>query len=340
MAQPLDPRSFELGGEPFPVVEQVGSSQAMGLFAVSANGALAFRSSSPELHLVWLDREGKILGTLGPGGTYLAAALSPDGKRVAVDSRDQQGTDVWLLDVSSGVPTRFTFYRHNEAPVWSPNGARIAFGNGSGDIYQKESMSAGNQQLLLKSGLPQLPQSWSPDGKYLLYFTLDKNTKEDLWILPMATPHAYDNKPTPYLKTPFSEFHGQFSPDGRWVAYTSDESGQFQVYVQSFPIGAGKFQVSTNGGTQPRWRRDGKEIFYIGGDGKLMAAELTTGPRFEVTGAPKALFDPYIPRGSVSGFRYDVTADGKRFLVISAASADEAAAPITVVLNWQAALKR
>ena len=168
----------------------------------------------------------------------------------------------------------------------------------------------------------------------------------DLWVLPNPTGAPAERKPVPYLETPANETQGQFSPDGHWISYTSDESGagQYQIYLQSFPAGAGKFQISTGaGGTQPRWRRDGRELFYIAADGRLMAVEVKTAPKFEV-GGPKTLFDTRIAVAALANlpFRYDVAADGKRFLVNSVANGPEsaAAAPITVVTNWLAAVKR
>jgi Tol biopolymer transport system component len=282
---------------------------------------------------------------VGSPGTYSSVALSPDGKRVAVDLTDAMGNqDVWVLDVARGNPTRFTFDTARDLlPVWSPDGTKLAFSSDRAaaianyDIYQKDSSGSGNEQLVLKSGRP---NGWSPDGRYLLYERRPK-TKWDLWVLPMSP--AGDRKPTPYLETPSDKKQGQFSPDGRWIAYASDESGaaQFHVFVQSFPAGAGKFQVSTGaGGVQPRWRRDGKELFYIATDGRLMAVEAKTANRFEY-GAPQALFNPRIPGGgsNVNFFGYDVAADGKRFLVntVSTAAENAAPAPITVVLNWQRA---
>jgi Tol biopolymer transport system component len=351
MAQPLDPKRFELAGEPFPVAEQVGSMLQYGYFAVSANGVLAYRSGASQglLQLVWFDRAGKSLGTLGPSGSYVGSlALSPDGKRVALDEMDQAGKrDIWVLDVARAVPTRFTFEGQDGGPVWSPDGRRLLFastrGNAS-DIYQKDSSGSGTEELLLKSGRP---EDWSPDGRYLLYSVYDLKTKTDLWILPVPGGTPESPKPRPYLETPSSEGQGRFSPDGHWVAYMSDQSGpgQYQVYVQSFPAGSGKFQVSTGvGGTQPRWRRDGKELFYLSVDGKIMAVDVKTTPTFEA-GTPKALFDPQILGSrnfAFSRYDYDVAADGKRFLVISVSTTPEssAAAPITVVVNWLAALKR
>jgi eukaryotic-like serine/threonine-protein kinase len=359
MALPLDARRFEPAGEPFPLAEQVGSILATGFFSVSANGVLAYRNGPAAVgfgsQLVWFDRQGKSLGVLGPPGDYARGpAISPDGNRVAVDQLDT-GTagnrdvrDVWVLDVARGVRTRFTFDSVQDfSPAWSPNGTRLVFASNRGTagaygIYQKDSSGTGKEELLLQSGLPILPNSWSPDGRYLLYSATGQNGRVELWVLPVAGGTPPDSKPVPYLQEPYNERQGQFSPDGRWIAYSSDESGSNQIYVQSFPAGAGKFQVSTAGGLQPRWRRDGKEIFYISADGRLTAVDVKTSPKFE-TGAPQALFDAQLTGVGLARpyFRYDVAADGKRFLVntVAADRAGPAPTPITVIVNWPAALK-
>ena len=353
VALPLDAKRFEPAGEPFPVAEQVGSWLAMGLFSVSANGVLAYRNgnSVSGTQLVWFDRQGKSLATLGPAGTYNSGpTLSPDGKRVAVGQLDSTGNwDIWLMDVARGVPTRFTFDTLNDiSPVWSPNGTQLVFASdrsiaGPFDIYEKDSSGSGKEELFLKSGSSMFPNDWSPDGRHILYTVDSEKAGSDLWVVPVQGGKPEGGKPMPYLQTPFSEKQGQFSPDGRWIAYSSDESGSFQIYVQSFPAGGGKFQVSTGGGSEPRWRRDGKEIFYIGADGRLMAVDVRTIPKFEA-GAPKALFDAQLTIFSptLPFFHYDVTADGRRFLVNSAVTAKDGSieAPITVVVNWQAAVKR
>jgi roadblock/LC7 domain-containing protein len=353
MALPLDAGRFEPAGEAFPVAEQVGSRLALGFFSVSANGVLAYRNGAAASgsQLVWFDREGKSLGVLGPPGIYGGGpTLSPDGNRAAVD-RSDAGTgnrNVWVLDVARGVPTRFTFESVQDgSPAWSPNGTRLVFGSargaaGTDGLYQKDSSGSGTEELLLQSGGLIVPNSWSPDGQYLLYSAPGQKTGSDLWVLPVAV-GAPPGKPAPYLEGPYNEQQGQFSPDGRSIAYSSDESGSYEVYVQSFPAGAGKGQVSTAGGAEPRWSRDGKEIFYISADGKLTAVDVKTAPKFEA-GAAHALFDAQIPTVSLAGgaFHYDVAANGKRFLVNSAVLDRAASAPtsITVILNWQTAVKR
>jgi Tol biopolymer transport system component len=353
MAHRINASTFELTGEAFPVAEHVGSYLSYPTFSASTNGVLAYRSgagASGSTQLMWFDREGKALGTAGPAGSYTDLALSPDGKRVAVTDRDPQtgNRDIWLMDVLRGVRQRFTFDPSQElSPVWSPDGGKVAFSSnrdGPYNIYQKESGGTGTEQALLKSESIKGPLDWSPDGRFLLYQAEDPKTRTDLWVLPLDSA----GKPAPFLQTPFTEMQGQFSPGpeaGRWVAYASDESGTWQIYVQPFPAapsgGSGKFQVSTGGGVQPRWRGDGKELFYLAPDGKLMAVEVKTSPRFEA-GIPKALFT--VPAGFVVSslsFRYAVARDGKRFLInILALSEGPDTAPVTVIMNWTAGLKK
>jgi Tol biopolymer transport system component/predicted Ser/Thr protein kinase len=358
MAEPMDAKRYDLIGEAFPVAEQVGSVLAMGYFAASSNGVLAYRAgaaiSGNFSQLTWIERTGKVQEVLLGGAAYTGSVqLSPDGRLAAVEQMDNTNNrDVWRVDLARRVPTRFTFDIANErAPVWSPDGSQLLFSSdresiGSPQLYRKASNGTGTEEVLLKSGVSMFPSSWSNDGRNVLYESNNPKAGFDLWILPLGADGAPE-KPVPYLQSPSSERQGQFSPDGRWVAYISDENSptQFQIYVQSFPVGAGKFQISTGpGGTQPRWRRDGKELFYVASDGKLMSVEVKTAPRFEA-GTPKALFDlrsmPIPLPGGV--FRYDVAPDGKRFLVITPPSDTNhgtAAAPITVVLNWNSAVRR
>jgi Tol biopolymer transport system component len=230
--------------------------------------------------------------------------------------------------------------------VWSPDGGRLAFAKrttGSLGIYQKASNGVGNEEILLKSDELQYLYDWSPDGRFLVYGTVS-GTHIDLWYLPVT---GDDHKPRAYLQSQFSQKQAQFSPDGRFVAYTSDETGRSEIYVRPFPnVSGGRWLVSTNGGTQPRWRRNGKELFYISADSKMMAAVVTTTPEFQKLDDPKALFPvPVLGGGgefnAINVFRYDVSRDGQRFLIDASATETAAARPpITVVLNWQALLKR
>jgi hypothetical protein len=335
MARAFDEKRLELAGEAFPAAEQVGSYREFGFFGVSANRTLVYRTSGGGPKLEWFDREGKSLGVAGPAGGTSSPALSPDGKQVAVDRTDSQAGgnhDIWLLDQARGTSLRFTFHPAREtSPVWSPDGASVAFASerdGPFSIYRKSANNEGTEEALLKSSMAPRPTDWSRDGRFLLYTVFDPKTGNDLWLLPLDG----DRKPRPYLQTPFSESQGQFSPDGRWVAYTSNESGRPQVYVQPFPAAGGKWQISTAGGVQPRWRGDGKELFYIGLDRKLMAVEVKTGAKSEA-GIPKPLFKlRVLPSPIIT--RYTAAADGKRFL-ISTAIDQESDSAFHVVLNWK-----
>jgi Tol biopolymer transport system component len=240
--------------------------------------------------------------------------------------------------VARGLRTRFTFGPADELTShWSPDGSRVVFNSnrkGHYDLYQKASSGAGTEEVLLEDNLDKYPGSWSPDGRFILYVTgaTTPHTGNDLFILPLSG----DRKPYPFLQTQFNERYGQFSPDGRWVAYFSNESGKYEVYVAPFPGPGGKWQISTGGGSFPRWRRDGTEIFYLAPDNKLMAAAVDgKAGTFEV-GVVKPLFQT---RVTGSRYEYDVSADGQRFL-INTAPVQAASAPITVVLNWTAGLKK
>jgi eukaryotic-like serine/threonine-protein kinase len=348
MAQPFDTRRLELSGEAVTVAEQVGAFIDGGLFSASANGVLVYRTGSVggASQLTWFDRKGKVLGTAGEPGTYINLALSPDGTRAAVTRSDLSGA-VWLVDFSRGTTTRFTFGDSISLfGTWSPDGSRIVFAsNRSGvmDLYQKLASGVKDEELLLKSSENKFPTSWSRDGRFLLYRTSDpKTNKYDLWVL------AFEDvkKPFPFLSTEFNNAEGGFSPDGHWVAYVSDESGRYEIYVRTFSPNStaevsdtgGKWLISTNGGNQPRWGGDGKELYYLAPDRKLMAVEIATNPVFRA-GAPKALFQTPPSGTSTIESSWDLTPDGKRFL-FAVPTEQTVQAPFTVVLNWQAGLKK
>ena len=342
MAQAFDANGLETVGDAFPIAVGVQSepSMARGVFAVSDNGVLAYQTGSAKngSQLAWFDRSGKQLGVLGDAAIYGYPQLSPDGKILTVAIVDPQNgnQDIWLYEVARGLRTRFTVDPGDErSPVWSPDGSRIVFSSnrkGHIDLYQKSASRVGNDEPLLESDLEKHPMSWSADGRFLLYSTVDPKTKVDLWVLPLEG----DRKPFPFLQTEFNEFNGQFSPDGRWIAYTSDESGRNEIYVAPFPGPGGKQQISTSVGRQPRWRGDGKEIFYLAPDNKLMAAEVNGQGASLVVGAVRSLFEVHWYE---YGYAYDVTTDGRRFLVNTAVE-QKASAPITLALNWTADLKR
>jgi serine/threonine protein kinase/Tol biopolymer transport system component len=348
MAQPFDATRLQLAGEPVPIAEQVGlqgpagKNSQLSYFSVSGNGALVYMTGiSDNRHYAWFDQSGKEVGSINPAGDVRDIRLSPDGKRAAFQLSDRRGgavnQDIWLIDIERNIPTRFTFNPAVEDdPIWSPDGAHIAFTSereGKKDIYQKLSSGAGGEELLLKSDVNKDTTDWSADGRYILYENNDPKTKGDLWVLPLFG----DKQPFPFLATEFNERQGHFSPDGHWVAFTSDESGKTEVYVQSFPAAGGKVQISTGGGAQPVWRRDGRELFYIDPDRKLMSVEVKAGATFEV-GVSKPLFDTRV-ESYTNDNRYAVSPDGQRFLMNVPVEA-QTSTPITVVLNWTADLKK
>jgi len=344
LAQPFDFKRQELSGNPFPVAERVAFDAATNAAGFSATlGVVTYRtvSASGARQLMWLDRSGKSLGAIGAAdmAALTDVELSPDGKRVAVFRAVNGNTDVWLIDAARGVPTRFTFDAAiDQRPVWSADGSHVVFTsnrNGIYNLYWKMSSGAGADELLLESDQSKAPTDWSSDGRFLLFRSNDPKTSYHLWVLPMSG----DKKPFPFLKTPFEEGDGQFSPDGKWIGYQSNESGRFEIYVQPFPGPGGKFQVSNNGGAQPRWNKNGKEIFYVSLDSKMMATPVKLSPDGQSmeTGTPAALFPVRIAGGPVSGVnkqQYAVSSDGMRFLVNLAVD-EGAASPITLIYNWK-----
>jgi len=349
IAQPFDARRLELQGEPVTLVENIASFLDGAAFQASDTGVLVYRAGDKgSLGLALYDREGKVLSTTGkPGTVFLYGSLSPDGSRAAVSGVDagvSVSTALWLLDFSRGTSTRFTFGSASALyPVWSPDGSSIIFASnseGHSDLYQKSSNGATDEKPLLKSSDNKYPNSWSRDGHFLLYTVEGTGVKAALWVLPLDG----DKKPFPFLRTEFNEAIGRFSPDGHWVAYESDESGRMEIYVRPFSpnasattsVSGGKWLISTGGGTEPRWRGDGKEMYYLSPDGRLMAVEVTTSPVFQA-GVPKVLFQTTIRNETVN--RWDITADGKRFL-LTAQGVQSEQAPFTVVLNWSSLLKK
>ena len=345
VAQKFDADRLAIAGEPFPVSEEVDrlGIPRFALFSVSRTGVLVFRSGSSEAtQFTWFDRQGKQLSTVGPVGSHAFPWLSPDESRVTFSNAPQgANSDIWLMDLAQGAPTRFTFDPSPDfISVWSPDGGRILFASerdGHSNLYQRAASGGGADEVLVKSDFKKVPNDWSADGKFILYQELDPKTGYDLWVFPLAG----EQRQFPFLATQFDERQGRFSPDGRWIAYTSNESGAWQVYVQSFPASGGKWQVSMNGGAQPQWRRDGRELFYLSPDRKMMAVEVSgKGPTFGA-GAPRELFVLRIQTIGVPGIRnfYTATKDGQRFLV-NALVGDPTASPTTVVLNWTADLKQ
>jgi serine/threonine protein kinase/Tol biopolymer transport system component len=350
MAQPFDPSRMQLRGEPVPLADSVLTTGAIGVFSASASGALAWHAGSraSNIQLTWLDRQGKSLSVFGPPAADQDIVLSPDATRAVVrDAPNGAPGDLWTLDLARGVRSRLTFRKSiaSEA-VWSPDGKQIAFasGNDLDTIYEKPSSGAGDEKELLKQpGMRAFLSDWSRDGRFLIYHDGTPKNAGDIWVLPVEG----DRKPARLLATEFNEVEAVFSPDTRWVAYTSNESGRYEIYVRPFiaagpsgvpAFGEGKWQVSRDGGFNPKWTADGRQIIFHGyPDSRFtMAVDVRqNGAAFEA-GVPQVLF-----QGPPAGdYMWDVTPDGKRFLVAVPQGESSAQAPISVMLNWPAQLKK
>jgi Tol biopolymer transport system component len=346
LAQRFDVARLEKSGDPVVVARDVANSpsSASGDFSVSTTGVLAFRrgSTGAPTELVWVDRAGRGLETVGEPADQTAVQLSPDGRRVALSVFDpsKRARDIWIHDFARGVRTRFTFNQGDDwASVWSPDGRFLVFSaNQSGllDLYRKATDGAGAEEPLSKSvGNNRYASSWSADGRFLLYTTgrTRSQTGNDIWLVPQSD----NQEPRPFLQTQFNETDGTFSPDGRWVAYQSDESGRDEITVVPFPGPGGKWQISTAGGEQPRWGRDGRELFFIEGSRKLMAATVNGSGAALQLGPVRMLFEARFRADNYLGYGvggvYDVSPDG-RFLINVVGSEQPAQTPITVVTNW------
>jgi Tol biopolymer transport system component len=341
MAQVFNADTLKVSGEPFPIADRVGRTlaTAQAYFSVSETGVLVYRSlGRDDSQLTWFDRSGRKLSTIGEPGIYAGIGLSPDEKRVALQKiDDEKGTyDIYLIELPRGIPSRLTFDPAADVyPVWSPDGTRIPFTSnrsGTANLYQKLSSGAGNDEILFESAAAKLSLDWSPDGRYLLYQAgIQQNF--DLWVLPLFG----ERKPEIFLQTDFAEMYGRFSPDGRWVAYVSNASGKREVYVRGFPAPAGPWQISNGGGTQPRWRHDGRELFYLSPDKRIVAVDVDGSSGTFQAGIHTTLFD--VRLGGLNGVSdYEVADNGQRFLANMVV--EQNAAPATVVMNWTADLKR
>ncbi|HWX42062.1 MAG TPA: protein kinase [Blastocatellia bacterium] len=353
LAQTFDARRLEFTGDPFSLSDSVGSdivTANYATFGASDNGVLVFdpNPNRKRKQYIWVDRQGQQIKSLEVEAGVFQHWLSPDEKRFIADRVDPQtGTyDLWQYDVSGGNAARFTFDPQNDFnPVWSPDGSRIVWAStlgGTANLYVKAANLAGEPVLLLKTDNSKIPTDWSLDGRFIIYSELDQKTKSDVWALPMTNGASMTTgsaaKPFVVVQTEGNDGEGRLSPDGRWLAYVSDVSGTNEVYIQSFPAGGGKRQISTSGGNNPRWRRDGREMFYYAGDGKLMAVPVRSDAQSFESEAAVPLFE--FRAGPTPGFpAYAVTADGQRFL-INAIQEPVPNAPLTVVVNWTAELKK
>jgi hypothetical protein len=355
MSQPFDPDTGQLTGAPGRVADPVaGSSTGYPAFSTSTTGVLAYSSGLVRpTELRWVDRSGRPGDAAAPSGDYVDFRLSPDGTRLAYSrtSPQAQSADVWLKDLTPGTEARLTIDPLTEAaPLWSPGGDVIIFRSNREvanlELYRTRSSPGGSVDKIFGSDQQRnahgianvLSTDWSPDGRFVVYHkTTDANTGYDLWALPLEG----DRQPIPLARGPHNEVQGVVSPDGRWIAYASDESGNYEVYVQSFPdpSAAQKTTVSVGGGLQPRWNPAGGELFYLRSDGTLMAVAVRVQPVF-TPGSSTPLFMTTLPT-TLSAYRMDYvpTHDGKRFLMKIPVPGVEPPS-ITVVLNWTALLRK
>jgi serine/threonine-protein kinase len=358
MAVPFDPQRLTATGAAVPVVEGVLQSPVSGAaqYSFSATGSLVYVSGGvqgTQSTLVWVGRNGAEQPLPAPAHAYTSPRLSPDGRRVAVGITESE-SHIWLYDLSQETLTRLTFEGNlNNRPVWTPDGKRIAFESnkeGPLNLFWQLADGSGGLERLTTSADTQTPNSWSPDGQLLAFLEVTPTTGLDIWVLRMGDPSAGSGqvpstssgqvrKTQPFLRTPFNEGAPRFSPDGRWLAYISDESGHIEIYVQPYPGPGGKWQISTEGGTEPVWNPNGRELFYRSGD-KMMAVDIATQPSF-AAGKPRVLSEGRYQASPLTASNYDVSSDGQRFLMVKRSeSAGAAPTQINVVLNWFEELKQ
>ena len=336
MAVPFDPQRLAVTGSSIPIVEGVmqSANPQTAQYSFSENGALVYVPGGIQRalrRLVWVDRKGAEQPIAAPPHSYGFPRVSPDGRRVALATDGK----VWIYDLGRETLTPLTTEGGGTAPIWTPDGKRVVFFTGApqGNLFWQAADGSSKSERLTTNQYPQVPSSWSPDGQVLAFIENNPTTRLDLWILRLS-----DRKPQPFLRTPYNEAVPRFSPDGRWLAYVSDESGRYEVYMQPYPGPGGKSQISTDGGTEPVWNPNGRELFYRSGD-KMMAVDITTQASVSA-GKPRMLFEgPYVPTG-VTHPNYDISPDGQRFLMIKQSEQESAPTQVNVVLNWFEELKQ
>jgi len=342
LAVPFDLKRLEVTGPPVSVLEGVRMHPASGTaeFSVSADGALAYVRggwSFGEHTLVWVDHRGAVEALPVSSRGYLSPRLSPDAQRLSV-SIPGSNSGVWVYDTARGTLTRLTESTVNPRAIWTPDGKHLTFlaaPGGALNIYWMPADGSSAAERLTTGENIQLPGSWSPDGQVLAFSEADPTTGWDIWVLKLGGAR----RPRPFLQTPYNEYAPAFSPDGRWLAYGSDESGRPEIYVRPFPGPGGKTQISTDGGVQPVWARSGRELFYRNAD-KMMAAAIEANPAFSAA-KPKLLFEGHYEASTFSFEpNYDVSPDGKRFLMVKGSEQESAATQLNVVLNWSDELRR
>ncbi len=387
-AQPFNPKTFAVSGEPLRIAGDVLSgSNGQGSFDVSDNGVLLYFGTAAggtgggqdtwQWRLMWVDRAAAEISQVGPFGIYRGMEVSPDGKRVAVHRHDGAGGDIWVMEQPPRAPTQITFDARNDnsSPIWSPDGKTIVFvsqRNGKWGLYQTRSDGSGAEELLVESELRKAPMSWSPDTKRLVYWVQDPKTAGDFWVLPMDGDAKAARKPEALLATPADETHAQVSPDGKWLAYTSNLTGRKEVWVRPFPSGVGQYRISpdasTYGGDWPRWNRNGKEIFYhsisssyTGGayaqpdgfHGPLFSVALKIAGDAVEAASPEEVvrfMAVRLPHTGGDYHTYDVSPDGRHVLVMQRVLTPEASTGpqvpelptpgLTVVMNWTSGPKK
>jgi Tol biopolymer transport system component len=331
MALPFDAASAQTSGDAFPVAEGISTANRYWApVTVSEDGVMLYAirgGAGGSNQIVWFDRAGKLLGPVGDPGVVLMPSISPDEKMIAYTRLGAGGV----------------------ADIWLRKGDRIVYTSvrsGPPNLFRRAVNGSGPDEPLLP-GTTANSEQWSRDGRFIVYRGTDPQTKQDIWVLPVDDHAQPEGKPMAFLHSDFNELQGQLSPDSRWMAYTSDESGQREVYVRPFSAAQGLWRISTAGGDQPRWRGDTRELFFAGADGKMMAVAVNAAPssngsakRSIESGPPVPLFESHIVTASNNSSQYDVTADGKRFLVVTNNAATGALPPLTVWVNWLAGLKR
>jgi len=349
VAVPFDLKRLKVIGPPVTILEGVGTNPASGWaeFSTSTDGSLAYvsgGSSVSERTLLWVDRKGAARPLSAPPRAYICPRLSPDGREAAVGS---EGAGLWIYHLARGTLTRLTDTAGAfPLPIWTSDGKRVTFRSmvaSSLNLHWMPTDGSSAAERLTTSENMQSPGSWSPDDQVLAFSENDPTTGWDIWVLKLegdpSTSLGAGRKPQPFLQTPSNESGAIFSPDGRWLAYVSDETGRDEVYVRPFPGPGGKWQISTDGGTEPVWARSGRELFYRNSD-KMMAATVATKPAFAAA-KPKLLFEGQYETASYRFLpNYDVSSDGQRFLMIKTSEQGSASTQINIVLNWLEDLKR
>jgi serine/threonine protein kinase len=339
LASAFDLGRLKVTGPEIPLLENLRlSADGSAQFALSGNGSLVYAAGGPPpaRTLVWVDRHGNARPLPAAARGYNQPRLSPDGQRLALEIEDAAGSDIWIYDLMRDVPVRLTYDRKSVFPRWSPDGKHLVFSStrsGVLNLFVQTADGSGQAEQLFPSEVEQWVGSWSRDGRMLTFVGVSPTDSGDIWVLPLQG----ERKPQPFLRAPFTQYGALISPDGRWLAYVSDESGRFEVYVTSFPSGQGKWQISTEGGTQVIWAPTGRELFWRNGD-KVMTAGVEANATFAAT-KPLLLFSAAYLRHWQGLPDWDITPDGQRFIMIKVSEAESAPTQVNVVLNWFEELK-